>query len=178
MMAGKHISVTRIAGTTTKFMGNGGQHGAAVGVAAALCLEHDTTPRGLYEGHLAELQEHVSRLTGCHHLHVPLPDAVDPVTMTARETAERHARDVVDADLAAVMGDFFGSSLMALVAIGALPPNPTTAWEILSEDDEGDAVTMHVRYSNDTESLELETRWEQVAGRWMIVRAEKIRAED
>ncbi|MEZ5227767.1 MAG: FAD-dependent oxidoreductase [Acidimicrobiales bacterium] len=43
MMAGKHISVTRVAGTTTKLMGNGGQHGAAVGVAASLCVEHDTS---------------------------------------------------------------------------------------------------------------------------------------
>jgi hypothetical protein len=74
LMAGKHISVTRVAGTTTKLMGNGGQHGAAVGAAAVLCLQHGTTPRGIYEDHLAELQEIVAGLTGCHHLHTAAGD--------------------------------------------------------------------------------------------------------
>jgi len=68
MMAGKHISVTHVAGTTTKFMGNGGQHGAAVGAAAALCTKYGTTPRGIYEAHLAELQELTARITGCDHV--------------------------------------------------------------------------------------------------------------
>ncbi len=174
LMAGKHISVTRIAGTTTKFMGNGGQHGAAVGVAAALCIKHATTPRGIYEEHLAELQALVGELTGCHHLHVPEPGAGRAVLLSARETAERHAQDVVAGNLRAVLGDFFGNSLMRLVATGATPPTPTTTWEILSEDTDGDTVTIHVRYSNDTESLDLQTRWEQVAGEWKIVEAAKI----
>lgn len=68
LMAGKHISVTHVAGTTTKFMGNGGQHGAAVGVAAALCKKYDTTPRGIYESHIAELQELTGKITGCEHV--------------------------------------------------------------------------------------------------------------
>ena len=99
------------------------------------------------------------------------------MALTARQTAERHARDVVDMDMNAVMGDFFGNSLMALLQAGAMPPMPTTAWEILSEDDQGDAVTMLVQYSNDTETLELRTRWEQVAGDWKIFEAEKVTAE-
>lgn len=177
LMAGKHISVTRIAGTTTKFMGNGGQHGAAVGVAAALCVKHHTTPRGIHDEHLAELQEIVGELTGCHHLHVPPADAVESAPMTARQTAERHAQDVVDGNMSSVMGDFFGSTLMSLMATGAMPPSPTTAWEVLSEDDAGDAVTVHVRYSNDTDSLELRTRWEQVAGEWKIVEARKAHSD-
>lgn len=68
MMAGKHLSVTHVAGTTTKFMGNGGQHGAAVGAAAALCKKYGTTPRGIYASHLEELQEITGRLTGCEHV--------------------------------------------------------------------------------------------------------------
>jgi len=175
MMAGKHISVTRIAGTTTKFMGNGGQHGTAVGVAAALCVKYNTTPRGLYDDHLKELQELVGDITGRHHLHVPAtaPEdaAVEP--MTARKTAERHARDLADGNMAAVMGDFFGNALVRLMAGSSMPPNPTTKWEILSEEPAGDAVTIHVAYSNDTDSLELKTRWEQIAGEWKIVEAQK-----
>ena len=61
MMAGKHISVTHVAGSSTKFMANGGQHGIATGAAAFLCTKHDTTPRGVYEAHLQELQDLTSR---------------------------------------------------------------------------------------------------------------------
>lgn len=67
MMAGKHISVTHVAGTSTKFIGNGVQHGTAVGVAAALCKQYETMPRGVYEHHLGELQSITEHLTGHHH---------------------------------------------------------------------------------------------------------------
>ncbi|KAK4504105.1 hypothetical protein PRZ48_005020 [Zasmidium cellare] len=63
MMAGKHISVTHIAGSCTKFMGNGAQHAIATGVAAYLCSKHETTPAGLYERHLPELQRRVAEIT-------------------------------------------------------------------------------------------------------------------
>ncbi|MBU9480910.1 FAD-dependent oxidoreductase [Burkholderia multivorans] len=69
MMAGKHISVTHVAGTSTKFMGNGGQHGIAVGVAAHLCQKYGTTPKGLYERHLIELKAIVGKLTAYDHEH-------------------------------------------------------------------------------------------------------------
>jgi hypothetical protein len=67
MMAGKHISVTHIAGTSTKFIGNGVQHGTAVGVAAALCKKYGTTPRGIYQNHIGELQEITEHLVGHSH---------------------------------------------------------------------------------------------------------------
>ncbi|MEY2470439.1 MAG: hypothetical protein QOF21_3137, partial [Actinomycetota bacterium] len=73
MMAGKHISVTHVAGSTTKYMGNGGQHGIATGVAAHLCLKLGTTPRGLYENHLTDLQELTEELTSCDHENVKFP---------------------------------------------------------------------------------------------------------
>jgi len=60
LMAGKHISVTHIAGSSTKTMVNGGQMGVAVGAAAFLCKKHKTTPRGIYQDHLAELQDIVA----------------------------------------------------------------------------------------------------------------------
>lgn len=67
MMAGKHISVTHVAGSSTKLMGNGAQHGVAVAAAAFLCNEHDTTPRGLYDDRLDELRTLVDALTGHDH---------------------------------------------------------------------------------------------------------------
>lgn len=67
LMAGKHISVTHVAGSSTKLMGNGAQHGVAVAAAATLCNQHDTTPRGLYDGRLSELRGLVDTLTGHDH---------------------------------------------------------------------------------------------------------------
>jgi hypothetical protein len=67
LMAGKHISVTHVAGSSTKLMGNGAQHGVAVATAAFLCNEHNTTPRGLYDDRLTELRGLVEGLTGCDH---------------------------------------------------------------------------------------------------------------
>ncbi|KAF2170057.1 hypothetical protein M409DRAFT_64431 [Zasmidium cellare ATCC 36951] len=62
MMAGKHISVSHIVGSCTKFMGNGAQHAIATGVAAHLCTKHKTTPAGIYERHLTELQSKVAEV--------------------------------------------------------------------------------------------------------------------
>ena len=67
MMAGKHISVTHVAGSSTKFMGNGAEHGVAVAVAAFLCNTLGTTPRGLYAAHLDVLKARVAGLVGCDH---------------------------------------------------------------------------------------------------------------
>ncbi|WOF42510.1 FAD-dependent oxidoreductase [Sphingopyxis indica] len=67
LAAGKHISVTHVAGSATKLMGNGAQHGVAVAAAAYLCNLHATTPRGLYEERLGELRSLVRGLTSCDH---------------------------------------------------------------------------------------------------------------
>ena len=67
MMAGKHISVSSVAASTTKFMGNGAQHGLAVAAAAVLCNRYETTPRGLYDEHLDELRGLVEALSGHDH---------------------------------------------------------------------------------------------------------------
>lgn len=64
MMAGKHISVTHIAGSVTKFMGNGGQHAIATAAAAKLCLKHHVTPRDISDNHLEELQKTIAEQGG------------------------------------------------------------------------------------------------------------------
>lgn len=57
--AGKHISMTHVAESTAKRSGNAGEHGLAVGTAAALCNRYNTTARGLGETHLKELQDEI-----------------------------------------------------------------------------------------------------------------------
>jgi hypothetical protein len=73
-----------------------------------------------------------------------------------------------------VMEDFVGSVFMNLMAGGAMPPMPTTRWDILAETPVGDAVEFHIRYANDTDALELRTRWEQIGPDWKIVEAVKV----
>ena len=60
MMACKCISVSHVAGSSTKTMLNGGQFGVATAAAAFLCKKHHTTPRGIYKEHIQELQEIVN----------------------------------------------------------------------------------------------------------------------
>jgi hypothetical protein len=55
-MAGRDISVTHEALGTVRVMRTTGMMGEVVGMAAAICKQKDTNPRGVYEKHLAELQ--------------------------------------------------------------------------------------------------------------------------
>ena len=81
MMAGKHISVTHVAASATKLMGNGAQHGVAVAAAAHLCLDLNKTPRELYLDNLAELKALVANETSCDHdtVHNPPIPKFNPV---------------------------------------------------------------------------------------------------
>ncbi len=64
LMAGRNISVTHVALGTVRVMRTGGMMGEVLGMAAALCKQHDTTPRGVYAQHLAELQALMQRGVG------------------------------------------------------------------------------------------------------------------
>ncbi len=171
MMAGKHLSVTRVAGTSTKLMGNGGQHGAAVGAAAALCMKYETVPRGVYESHIEELREITTELTGCDHPDYALP-RTEP--LTARQSAELHCQNVEAGNIPGVMASFVGSTFMNLRAAGLLPPTPTTEWSLLTEKPDGDSVRFRIRYANDTEAFELDTRWQEIGPDWKIVEAQPV----
>ncbi|MGI6216742.1 MAG: FAD-dependent oxidoreductase [Coriobacteriales bacterium] len=59
MMAGKHISVSRVVSTSVKMMTNGINHGLATGNAAALCKKYNCTPREVRNEHIDELKKMV-----------------------------------------------------------------------------------------------------------------------
>ncbi|MBN2360900.1 MAG: FAD-dependent oxidoreductase [Deltaproteobacteria bacterium] len=54
-MAGRDASFTHVALGGIRVMNTTGQMGVAVGVAASLCKQYATTPRGVYQDHLPEL---------------------------------------------------------------------------------------------------------------------------
>ncbi|MCF7673936.1 MAG: FAD-dependent oxidoreductase [Akkermansiaceae bacterium] len=63
-MAGRDFSVTHQALGPVRVMRTCGMMGEVVGMAAAVCKRHDTTPRGVYQDHLAELQTLMKEGTG------------------------------------------------------------------------------------------------------------------
>ena len=63
-MAGRDISVTHDALGTVRVMRTCGAMGEVVGMAAAVCAQRNTTPRGVYEQHLPELQARMRQGAG------------------------------------------------------------------------------------------------------------------
>jgi len=57
MCAGRNISTTHAALSSTRVMATCAVIGQAAGTAAAVATAHDTSPRGVYEDHLLELQQ-------------------------------------------------------------------------------------------------------------------------
>jgi len=57
LLAGRCVSASHVAAMNIKVQKTTGQMGLAVGAAAFLCQKHDTTLRGVYQRHLAELQD-------------------------------------------------------------------------------------------------------------------------
>lgn len=60
MMAGRNISVSKMAMGSTRVMGTCAVGGQAAGTAAALCIKYNCTPRGVQE-HMNELQQTLLR---------------------------------------------------------------------------------------------------------------------
>jgi len=59
MFAGRNISVTHAALSSTRVMGTCALLGQAMGTGAALAIAHGVSPRGVYESYVNELQEAV-----------------------------------------------------------------------------------------------------------------------
>ena len=57
LFAGRNASITHIALGTVRVQNTLAALGQAAGTAAALCLRHRTTPRGIYRDHLSELRQ-------------------------------------------------------------------------------------------------------------------------
>jgi hypothetical protein len=63
-MAGRDISVTHVALGTVRVMRTCGMMGEVVGMAASLCKKYETDPRDVYEKHLDDLKELLTRGVG------------------------------------------------------------------------------------------------------------------
>lgn len=57
LFAGRNISATHVAFGSTRVMATCASMGQAAGTAAALCVDHQATPREIYKNHIKELQQ-------------------------------------------------------------------------------------------------------------------------
>ena len=71
-MAGRDISTTHVALGSTRLMRTGAMMGEVVGMAASICKEKGTTPRGVYQHYLPELKALMKK--GAARNDIELPD--------------------------------------------------------------------------------------------------------
>ncbi|MCP5120097.1 MAG: FAD-dependent oxidoreductase, partial [bacterium] len=104
MMAGRNISCSHVAYTSTRVMGTCSVAGQAVGTAAAMCVRDDVTPRGIYENKalLNELQQTLLRddQTIRHRTNTDPKDLARKAAVTCSgEDGEARAALVIDGHL-------------------------------------------------------------------------------
>ncbi len=98
-MAGRNASVSHVALSSTRIIGTCCMMGQAAGVAAAMCVEKDATPREIYtDNHIKELQERMLR----EDYFIPYIKAEDPnnlakkAKLTASSTESGDIKNLLD----------------------------------------------------------------------------------
>lgn len=77
-MAGRNISVTHVALGTVRVMRTTGMMGEVVGMAASICKDQNTTPRGVYQEHLDKLKALMRKGVGAPPPITPKPEPPKP----------------------------------------------------------------------------------------------------
>jgi hypothetical protein len=88
-----------------------------------------------------------------------------------RKHVEAHAKAVVEGDMDTVTNDFAPELRGSVSDIAKKLPQPVTDAEVTQCDVQDDHADVRIRYSNDEkqEHLTIQTRWEEIEGRPMIV---------
>lgn len=123
LMAGRNISASHMALSNTRVMLTCAVIGQAAGTAAALCVQHDTTPRGVYQEHLESLQQQLLK-DGAYLIGLPNRDPRD-LARSATVTASSELQSA-DGELMAAAQVING---LARAADGG-----TNAWRPQAED--------------------------------------------
>lgn len=91
---------------------------------------------------------------------------------TARETVERHGKAVVEGNIDVLMGDITPEAMPTLQPLAEkLGPIQPTAFEIVSESEEGDQKVFRVKYIGETGSVTVESTWALIGEEWKVVKA-------
>ncbi len=128
LMAGRNISASHMAMSDTRVMLTCALMGQATGTAAALCVKHSTTPRGVGEQHLAQLQQQLLK-DGAHVIDLPNADPGD-LARRAQATAssQRTRADGEVMSAAAVIDGFARAAHGKSHAWAPDPQQPLPQW--------------------------------------------------
>jgi hypothetical protein len=154
MMAGRNISATHVAFSSTRVMATCSALGQACGTAAALCVRHNATPRELGKNNslLRELQQTLLRqdqtIKG-----IPSRPAGDLVPL-AKITASSELPDAPAANIAnGWTRDFPGDSLQ-------VTPEPDVPLEVMGTGIHAEKAVNHWAAEMGEDGAWLELRWE------------------
>jgi hypothetical protein len=155
-LAGRIISVTHVAFSSTRVMATAAHAGQAVGMAAALCRKHGILPKDICETtRMQELQLELLR-TG-HHL--PLRALNDPLDLVREALVE--ASSTFKLDQLPIGGEALGLNVPRAILL-PLNPGPMPACSLWFNAPEGGDVKLELRTSdrpdNHTPSVILATR--------------------
>ena len=165
MMAGRDISVSHVALGSTRVMLTCATMGQAVGTAAAICVQRQTTPRGVYENHLADLQQQLLK-DGAYIIRLKNEDPNDlalRAKATASSTAEKGYR-------AEYVNNGFAREEMGCT--NAWSPDPKAALPQWVELDFGHSVafnTVHVTFQHSKLAAKAYRLEALIDDKWQIV---------
>jgi hypothetical protein len=114
MMAGRNISVTHVALTATRLMLTTGVIGHAVGTASGMCINKNTSPRGINQKYIVELQQQLMK-DGAFLIEMPNRDSND-IALKARATASSEitdASEVINGFSRARLPSYFLSNIVS-----------------------------------------------------------------
>lgn len=86
----------------------------------------------------------------------------------AAETAHRHAQDVVNGNMAAVMGDLTPEALAKAMQMGG-GPQGVTGYDLVDGGADGDDHLFEITYQAAVGPMTIASRWRDVSGAWKIV---------
>ena len=109
--AGRNISATHMAMSSTRVMATCAVIGQAVGTAAAIAVQHGLAPRGVYEERLAELQAALIEQDAYLPWHTrPIPAPCGAAELTASAGVPDAVRNGVERDLSGADSGWCGAA--------------------------------------------------------------------
>ena len=89
--------------------------------------------------------------------------------MNARTTVNRHGNYVLAGNFQAAMAEFMPEARETFVNRGVFPPQGTTSFEVLNEQQDGDRTQFVIRWSNGNEVVTLGSTWVKLGHDWKII---------
>jgi len=127
MMAGRCFSCSHVGLGGPRVMKTTGQMGVATGYAASLCIQHRTTPRGVYENHVDELKEIIHGVSE--------PELQTAVKIGIGGQSRRSSDDEKKYDIIGLPDELKGMSTVTILRGSTTKPAPGFKFKISEDSD-------------------------------------------